>query len=214
MPFGRHPLKMVRLPISPLPQSTMTQSACQTSVSVAGLEPATLCLKGRCSTPELHALDKSLLCRRYDLGANQDKKKPPSRQATASPTPCIPKQVKTRVKLIRFGSSSHKPSGATRKPQTFQLQLDHGRLFLYSIRTLVENGFDCVDKMHYMTIFSVQFQYASDAISRSLASVLSGGNPPHSTRSTNRQSAAVEARNGQRKISAPVFPTSDRNCLH
>jgi hypothetical protein len=43
--FGRHPLKMVRLPISPLPHV----------VSVDGFEPSTLCLKGRCSTPELHA---------------------------------------------------------------------------------------------------------------------------------------------------------------
>ena len=44
-PFGRHPLKMVCLPVPPFGQN----------VSVDGLEPSTLCLKGRCSTPELHA---------------------------------------------------------------------------------------------------------------------------------------------------------------
>jgi hypothetical protein len=45
-PYGRHPLKMVCLPIPPFGQIY---------VSVGGLEPPTLCLKGRCSTPELHA---------------------------------------------------------------------------------------------------------------------------------------------------------------
>jgi hypothetical protein len=45
-PFGRHPLKMVCLPVPPFGQI---------NVSVGGLEPPTLCLKGRCSTPELHA---------------------------------------------------------------------------------------------------------------------------------------------------------------
>ena len=45
-PFGRHPLKMVCLPVPPSGQK---------NVSVGGLEPPTLCLKGRCSTPELHA---------------------------------------------------------------------------------------------------------------------------------------------------------------
>ena len=45
-PYGRHPLKMVCLPVPPFGQM---------NVSVGGLEPPTLCLKGRCSTPELHA---------------------------------------------------------------------------------------------------------------------------------------------------------------
>ena len=44
-PFERHPLKVVCLPVPP---------SGQIHVSVGGLEPPTLCLKGRCSTPELH----------------------------------------------------------------------------------------------------------------------------------------------------------------
>ena len=70
MPCGRHPLKMVRLPISPLPLLTIPKENAKAtaeasppcippdfhwSVSVVGIEPTTLCLKGRCSTTELHA---------------------------------------------------------------------------------------------------------------------------------------------------------------
>jgi hypothetical protein len=73
-PFGRHPLKMVCLPVPPLALLKLKFQFSRRDtvgvklkkafflfllaffvnfVSLGGLEPPALCLKGRCSTPEL-----------------------------------------------------------------------------------------------------------------------------------------------------------------